>query len=166
MTVRAHVVHRTRSRIRLRVPDKRGDHGWFSRLRSRLLSLPGVESIHINPLLGSVLMVGAEGAIGALEDTLAEEAVLALTGEPLPQTSALSGLASLLNSIDRTVEDLSAGSTDLRTLAFVALFGLALRQALRGEIVGPALPLIWYAFTLLENSKAGAGAKSGPRARA
>ena len=43
----------------------------------------------------------------------------------------------------------TAGNVDLRTLAFLGLMGLTLHQVLRGQVLGPALPMLWNAFSLI-----------------
>jgi hypothetical protein len=52
----AHIVHRTATRLRLRVPARKLDHAYFRDLKVRLAGCPGVRSVEPNPLTGSVLI--------------------------------------------------------------------------------------------------------------
>ena len=67
----AHIVHRTATRLRVRVPARRFDHAYFQQLEARLADCAGVRSVEANPLTSSVLIehdvefcVSAFGALG------------------------------------------------------------------------------------------------------
>lgn len=67
----AHIVHRTGTRLRIRVPARRLDHAYFGELEAKLVGCTGVRSVEANPLTGSVLIehdlefcVAAFGAVG------------------------------------------------------------------------------------------------------
>ncbi len=139
--------------MRLRVPEKRGDPTWLAELRSRLLAHPAIESVTTNPVLGSILLVFTEASAVAIEEYLGTEMGLDLTNDPPPLAQALSGVTQAVDVLDQMVGEMTAGGADLRTLAFLVFLGLALRQALRGEVLGPALPLVWYAFDLLRDRR-------------
>ena len=53
---RAYVVHQTRNRLRIKIPDRRHDHRFFLDLRLRLLQQSGVVAVEVNPLAASVLI--------------------------------------------------------------------------------------------------------------
>jgi hypothetical protein len=53
---RAYVVHRTLSRMRVRIPGRRHDHAYFKQLRQRLIGSVGVIAVEVNPLTASVLI--------------------------------------------------------------------------------------------------------------
>jgi hypothetical protein len=46
--------------------------------------------------------------------------------------------------------DFSRGRIDGRTILIMALIGLAVRQITRGNVMGAASSLIWYAFRLMK----------------
>jgi hypothetical protein len=52
----AHIVHRTATRLRLRVPARKLDHAYFRDLKARLAGCPGIRSVEANPLTGSVVI--------------------------------------------------------------------------------------------------------------
>ena len=67
----AHIVHRTATRLRIRVPARRLDHAYFGELQAKLVGCTGVRSVEANPLTGSVLIehdlkfcVAAFGTVG------------------------------------------------------------------------------------------------------
>ena len=52
----AHIVHRTATRLRIRVPARKLDHPYFRDLKASLVGCPGIRSVEANPLTGSVLI--------------------------------------------------------------------------------------------------------------
>jgi hypothetical protein len=52
----AFVVHRTADRLRLRVPGRRNDSGFFADLERKLEACDGIVSSKANPLTGSVIL--------------------------------------------------------------------------------------------------------------
>ena len=66
-------------------------------------------------------------------------------------------LQSALSRFDGAIASETAGSADLRTLMFVGLMALTLRQAWRGEIMAPALPLLGMALSLADRITAPEG---------
>jgi len=52
----AQLVHRTSSRIRVRIPARRNDHAYFRQLQQRLIGSLGVTAVEVNPLTASVLI--------------------------------------------------------------------------------------------------------------
>lgn len=66
----AHIVHRAATRLRIRVPARKLDRGYFRDLEARLVGCPGVASVAANPLTGSVLIEHGpefcESAFGAV----------------------------------------------------------------------------------------------------
>lgn len=148
----AYVVHRLRGRLRLRLPQRKGEADYFATLRERLLALPGVVEIRANPLSGSVLCHYEGGDEAALMTQLEQALELRLEeGEP-PRSPALQPLESGMQHLEQLLQQQSGGGTDLRALLFLTLAGLALRQILRGEIMTPAVPLIWYALQTLRET--------------
>ena len=55
--VYAHLLHRTATRLRIRVPGRRCDLGFFQTLKQKLQACEGVTAVEVNPLTSSVLIV-------------------------------------------------------------------------------------------------------------
>lgn len=67
----AYIVHRTATRLRIRVPARKLDHHYFQDLKAKLAGCAGVVSVAATPLTGSVLIehdpefsLAAFGAVG------------------------------------------------------------------------------------------------------
>lgn len=52
----ARIVHFTPRRLRLKVPEKRRDTGFFDYVRNRLAAWDSVERVETNPLTASILV--------------------------------------------------------------------------------------------------------------
>jgi hypothetical protein len=72
-----------------------------------------------------------------------------------PVNSPLGSLSSRISMIDKAISGGSGGMVDLRTLAYVGLLGLTIRQAMRGQVLGPALPMMWQAIGLIKRLNGG-----------
>ena len=144
----AAMVHRLPGRIRLQIPNRRGDLAYFDMLALELAMLDQVRGVSVNPATASVLLRYEEPLDRMIETartqglfTLAD---LALRLEPIEQR-----LRQTFASADVTVREATAGELDLVGAAALGMLGLAALQALRGQLLGPAFNLAWYAGTLL-----------------
>ena len=52
----AHIVHQIKNRTRLRIPDKRGDSGYFVQAGDRLASVEGVSGYNTNTVTGCIVL--------------------------------------------------------------------------------------------------------------
>jgi hypothetical protein len=80
-------------------------------------------------------------------------------GDPATRGDGLTPIRSTLGSVDGLLGQLTAGGIDLRTISFVLMLGLAMRQISRGNIMVPAMSLLWWAFEILMKP---ASAEGGP----
>lgn len=158
----AYVVHRTRERCRLRIREKRNDEAYFEELRGRLAENINGVYVHVNPITGSVLVSHGHMTFSELEGRLAETSMFELVDGPRPETPALESLFSGISRIDHAITEGSGGAADLRTFMFIGMMALAMQQLLRGNVMVPAMTLLWNAMNLAgrttpwpENTSAG-----------
>lgn len=148
MTPRAYVVHRLPGRLRLRLERLPDADAFYERLGLALAALPAEVDVAVNPRTRSMLFRHPPDVADALETWLADCELFQTEHGPPPRSPALAPLASRTAGLNRAISEASAGSVDLRTLLFIAVLGLALRQLIRGEVLGPALPLFLIATDL------------------
>ncbi len=152
MNPRARVVHALPGRLRLRLPERRNEPDYFATLEERLGACPGVTALRTNHRTGSVLIHhDPEHHRDAILRWGAKHGLFTTAGHPAPpptlRTMAQGGLVRL----DRRLLDHSAGTTDSRSLLMVVLLALTLVQAARGQVLGSASTMLWYAFTLIRD---------------
>lgn len=147
MSPEAYLAHSVPGRLRLKVPSMRGDQAYFERLGAVLSQRAGVDAVVINAATASVL-IGHDGLDAGELGRLGEEAGLfrlrPAAYDPLWQR-AHQGLEML----DQRMARFSRGELGMRSALLLALVGMALRQASRGQMLGPATTLLWYALQLV-----------------
>jgi len=131
----AQIEHELPGRLRLRIPSRRGDRTFFEAAGQRIAAMPGVRSIHANPLTGS-LLVGHGTSTDAIASFARERGLFDLpSSETLPARR---------EPVRRTPP---AGLPAPLSLAAAGLAGAGLYQAARGQVLGSASENLWNAYT-------------------
>lgn len=146
------IVHQVRGRVRLRVREKRQDDPYFEETRTILEALPGIEQVTFNSTTGSIVLQHGLHDNDELLTRLSGSGLFEFNDSIEPTGPAIESLRSSLYGIGSLVKAGTAGSVDLRTVAFIAMMGLTLHQVLRGQVLGPALPMLWNAFSLIDRN--------------
>jgi hypothetical protein len=149
MTPKAYILHQVPGRIRLRVKEKRQDWSYFEEARRRLESLSGIAEVRVNATTGTILLLHPQRPFGTLEPQLRGLELFDLREGSEPETPALAPVLKGISTVGQAIDGETSGSIDLRTLLFVALVLLAVRQMMRGDLLGPALPLLWNALEMI-----------------
>ena len=142
----AHIVHRLRGRLRLKVPDKRRDDEWFAETVSRLEQLPGVKQVEACAMSGS-LLIRHQADVG-LEEQLASTGSFRVTDEHVVSPPVLDPILDGLSRSQHRLKHRTGGRANLETVLIVLLLLAAAVQALRGQIMIPAVSLLFYAAEL------------------
>ena len=153
----AYIKHQLPGRVRLKVPQKKGDFGYFDHIAELFSNCPGITQLQLNPPAASILIchgsetqfltiAGFAQANGLFTITEQPEEAFAMPFLPIPTLTSKG-----LNRVDKSLMDFSQGLLDGRSLLILALIGLAVRQMTKGHIMGPASTLLWYAFSLLKD---------------
>ena len=147
----AQIVHQTRGRLRLQVREKCKHPDYFEAIRKQLEGLPGIDEVKTNSTTGSIILLHSLENNAELLKRLPQLALFEITDCHKQDADAFTPLRSGLTGIERLLRNGSAGSVDLRTMAFIGIMGLTLHQIMRGQVLGPALPMLWNAFSLINN---------------
>ena len=160
MMPEAIIAHESSGRLRIKIPASRGDAGVLAAYRDYLSQCPGIISVEINPVTGSMLFLHQTSA-AAIFDYAHEKNVFARK-VPVPATrekapALQKDMADTFKGFDRQIRSLTDGDMDLRGMAFAALAMSGIYQILRGN--AGALPwhaAFWYAFNIFPKSPEGA----------
>jgi hypothetical protein len=145
----AHVKHRIPGRVRIKIQARRGDVAYFTQVRERLSDFAGIHSLETNPITSSLLIRHAVD-LESVARFAEEQGVFRLTTLYPPTTVPIKyWINNNLRELDHGLRYISGEVIDLAGLIFLALFGLAIHQALEGNVMAPAITLFWYALTLL-----------------
>jgi hypothetical protein len=150
MTTAAWVIHRIAGRLRLRVPDHKGDALFFATLVESARSLPGVLAARSNPLAASLVIEHEVTESGGIDSMLRTIGLELAEGEP-PAEPPLKTLLGGVDAVERELRGVTGDAVDLRTIGFVALAAAALLQVARGNTLSAASSLLWHATDLLRD---------------
>lgn len=135
MLAKAFVEHQIPGRIRLRVPDRRGDAAYFERVRQSLSKYSAVEQLRVSPITGCII-VHHSGDAAPVTDAGLDHGLFELA----PVRKASNSPPALQNSNKRLPPQSS-----LEAVAN-GLAALALLQLVRGNVVGSAVENFWHAY--------------------
>ncbi len=127
----AFIAHQLPGRLRIVVPSKKGEAGFFANLVPRLTVMPNVMRVKANPMTGSIL-IAASSPSDALADTLERNGLLHIA--PAEGKPAVVARRRRPRKVDAR-----------ETLAF-GLSGLGLLQMARGKLTGSASENLWNAY--------------------
>jgi hypothetical protein len=146
--VSAFIVHELPGRLRLKIPEKRGDTAYFTRLAEQLPHCPGVARVDGKAHTGSLLVLHASATRAADIDAYAERlGLFSLTDRPATPRRTLRQCANAgVDALDRGLLAASGGVVDLGSAILLMLLVLAARQAARGQVLVPAFSLLWFAL--------------------
>lgn len=146
-------------RVRFRCEALVGNDEAQGRLTNNLRNLPGVSSVEVNVLSGSILIHYDDEV---LTPELLFTAVLKLLGLEdefltTPQPALAGELKKVGSSLNRAVYDMTGGTTDLWTSLFIVLAVVGVYKLRREP--GNAFPgggtLLWWTFNSLLREKPG-----------
>lgn len=148
----ARISHFTARRLRIKVPEKRRDTGFFAAVAERLGRWESVERVETNPLTASVLIHFSEPQRLFLEAVakndmfdLDFDAVFAQPSEPVVSRAA----AQSFETADHALRRWTDNQIDIRGVLFLMLLAGGIFQLVRRRVDTPAPTLLWYAGDLI-----------------
>lgn len=141
----AEIVHHVGQRLRLRVPGKKRDAGYFATLCNRLSEIPDVTSAKANPLAASVT-VTFSGPLTAIVTRLNEQSI----GLHIQSLERIRADTSEARPFRRFVS-----GRDINPMFMLgsALTAVGVVQTFRGRIAVPSITAFWYALEAFRQSR-------------
>ncbi len=158
----AYIKHQLPGRVRLKIPQKKGDYRYFDRIAELFAGCPGITQLQLNPQAASLLIChGMDTGFSAIAEFAQKNSLFTIVEQVPEETFSIPHLpiakltSTGFNRLDESLLDFSQGLLDGRSLLFLALVGLSISQIGKGRFMAPAASLLWYALTLLkeENEK-------------
>jgi hypothetical protein len=131
MVPMAYVAHQIPGRIRLRVPDRRGDNRYFESVRKTLSEHPAVERLRASPVSASIV-IHHQGAATPITAAASQRGLFEIA--PAPSASQAAPRKEARAASGSPFDPVATG-----------LAGLALLQASRGQVFGSAAENFWNA---------------------
>lgn len=144
----ARIEHRLPGRLRLRLPAMRGDTVYFRELEEAIATHPGLGSVTVSPTTASVLFEDLELGDRNFARLAREQGWFEVRAPAHRPT----GRAARRDVIDPGVK---AAMREMRPSLALILVALALLQAARGQLMVPALSLLWFAYVLVQDGQGG-----------
>jgi hypothetical protein len=166
MTPVATLEHQISGRTRFRVPEKRGDGGYFAHVSEQLGQCPGVTAVTTSVVTGSVLVVHEAADADVLIAYARTFDLFELPEQPSVSITTGRAPADIVNNGLRQIDDWvraeTGQGTDLRSLALTGLIAAAVWQMLRGQLLPAAGTLIWYALSVASEGRQRSGRDPQP----
>ena len=143
-----YIAHRIGDRVRVRIPERKGDVSYFMRVERDLAACERVMYVEANPLTASILL-RYTGANDDLRRDAINLGLFAIEEMPPSVNPVLTATSERIDQLDRFLQRSSNGSFNLLEVAFVGLIGASIIQVLRGQALGPATTLLAHALTIL-----------------
>lgn len=139
MVARAVIAHWISGRVRLLIPDKRGDAEYFRKLSSEFSDVNGLQKVKVNPTTGSLILEFTGGVEGIVQRALMRD-LFRIDAMKIPQDAPAS-----LGLDTNPIHLVSNRKIDAMFMLASALGAAGVVQIMRGKIFSPALALFWYA---------------------
>lgn len=141
----AEIVHHVGQRVRLRVPGKKRDAGYFTALSDRLSEIPGIASVRANPLAASVALTFS----GPLEE------ILTRLNEQIDDFHIQPGERIRANAVEARPFRRLVSGRDVNPMFMLgsALAAVGVVQTFRGRIAVPSITAFWYALEAFRQSR-------------
>lgn len=137
------ITHRLPGRIRLKLPGLKRDALALGQIAEGLGLCPFVLGVEANPLLGS-LLIRHQGD-GSEVESWAEAQGLFRAG-PEARETVQGRLREGVDGLARGLSAVSGQRLESREWLTLGLIGMAIHQAIEGNIMVPAVSLLWYAI--------------------
>lgn len=147
MLPQSYITHRTRKRVRIKIPRKRGDAIYFQTLKDKLERFHLVETVQANSLTGSLLIITHHAEIDDIISFAESEKLFTSTRRHAKSLSLSRQLVDPLTTFSDSMKRFSDGYVDLPGLIFLLLIGGGIYQVLKGNLVIPPwYTFFWYGF--------------------
>lgn len=156
---KAYIKHQMPGRVRLKIPQMRGNEPYFEHLAEAFADCDAISQIQLNSQAASLLIQHGSNPFSAVAEFAGNANLFILVAEGADELPAVRARASIaawsssgVSQLDQKLAQLSEGRFDLRSIFFLGFVGLAAHQAAKGRIMSPASTFLWRAIELL-NSK-------------
>jgi hypothetical protein len=149
----AFIAHQIQSRIRLKIPSRKGDALFFAELRDKLAGLKQFDQVESNFTTGSVLLVKAEIDVQQLARAADEEKLFHLILEETKPVPLKEQVAGPMAALSHQIKNFTGGELDLPGAIFSGLLLFGLYELARGNFTAPPwYTAFWYAFGIFSKS--------------
>lgn len=149
----AQIGHLAPSRLRIRIPSRRKDGRYFERLRKEFLRLERLDRVEVNPVTGSVLLMGSRLDLAAVENYARSKGLFDLRQTKPSSAPVTRKIVEPLGTLSSGMKRITGGRLDLPGLTFILLLVSGVVEIVRGNFRAPPwYTAFWYAFGVFTKS--------------
>jgi len=151
----ASIRHRMAGRLRLKIPERKGDPAYFTALAQAFSEFPGIRNVEVNPETGSALFLHSADHDAIVAYAEGKELFRVSESEKRPVHVSV-GVREKYREFDEKVKRYTSGEWDVPAVAFVSLLGAGAYQIARGNFAAPAwYTALWYALNIFLKAQRG-----------
>ncbi|MGD1076217.1 MAG: HMA2 domain-containing protein [Thermodesulfovibrionales bacterium] len=152
MIPEAFVRHQTTGRLRITIPSRKRDQEYLTGLKERFSGFEGIETVELNPITGSVLIIHKVSGEKIAEYALANS-LFSLKGLHSSPVTLQQRVTGTFKSVDAELKTFTGGEIDIGGLAFLVLMGAGIYQLSVGNLTAlPWYGAFWYALNIFLKS--------------
>lgn len=142
--------HKTKDRVRIKFPEKRGDDSFFRETISKVREVDGVIRATFNSTTGSVLLIVGTQPDEVVDKLLEMEVFDTTAPDYKKSTNNPTELVGYyISALNNKVKGSTGGDLGVGDVAFATLFFNGLYQFLKRDFVMPPwYTSLWYAYGL------------------
>jgi len=160
MLPRAHISHSTGSRLRIKIPSKKGDAAYFKALKDQFSGFHHVDEAQVNPLTGSLLLLSRVDVKTIAQFGVAN-GLFKLVPPERSKSTVNEKVFDLFGWLNEGIKTSTGGEWDIPSVAFLGLVGAGIYEICMGNIMVPAwYTAFWYASSVLLSAKSSKGSHS------
>jgi hypothetical protein len=152
------IAHASTGRLWVRISSQKGNLGALKSYGDQFAACPGVLSIEVNPVTGSILLIH-QTTVSAIAEYARSKNLFSLEEQKVPKVPSADlrrNLGETFKSVDRQIQNLTDGDMDLRGVALAALIVMGSTQILTGNAGSiPWFAAYWYAYHLYSKTEEG-----------
>jgi len=153
MLPEAHIGILIPGRVRIRIPDKKGQSSYFSDLLNKLSGDRRFEKLVVNPITGSVLFLGRDVDVAAITESGEANHLFRLETGPLHPVLVSNSVANPIGKLSKGLQEFTGGELDLKGMVILGLIGVGLYQIIKGNLRAPPwYTAFWYALGIFTKS--------------
>jgi hypothetical protein len=137
------IAHASTGRLRIKIPSQKGNLAVLKSQGDQVAACPGILSVEVNPLTGSMLFLH-QTTITAISEYARSHELFTLQEQSRYPTANPANfrrdIGQTFKNVDRQVQTMTSGELDLGGLVIAVLVGTGVMQILAGNAA--AIP--WY----------------------
>jgi len=131
--------------LRIKVDSQKRNGAFFSMLSNELRACPGVLDVTANPVTASVL-IRHTAAEAKILQFVAARSLFNLVSSNESHADVSAQMTAGMRGFSRNLQSVTGDALDMNALIVLGLAGLAIQQTIEGNIMAPAVSLLWYAY--------------------